>query len=147
MGVKPAADVARLTRELEELARFSDAEPPAVTRVLFTKPDLEARAYLKGLFAGAGLAVREDAAGNVFARWQGAEPGLPAVATGSHADAIPFSGRYDGTVGVIGGLEAIRALKAAGWEPRRCKPQARLNRRPSSWRASAARNRPSPPCA
>jgi N-carbamoyl-L-amino-acid hydrolase len=111
--------VARLTEELEQLARFSDAEPPAVTRVLFTEADLRARAFLKGLFADAGLSVREDPAGNLFARWPGAEPELPPVATGSHTDAIPYSGRYDGTVGVLGGLEALRALRATGWQPRR----------------------------
>ena len=49
----------------------------------------------------------------------GAEPALPAVATGSHIDAIPHSGRYDGTVGVLGALEAIRALQDAGFRPRR----------------------------
>jgi N-carbamoyl-L-amino-acid hydrolase len=109
----------RLTGELDRLAAFSDAEPPAVTRVLFTPPDLAARAFLKELFAGAGLDVTEDPAGNVFARWQGQDPSLPAVATGSHADAIPHSGRYDGTVGVLGALEAIRALQAAGCRPAR----------------------------
>jgi N-carbamoyl-L-amino-acid hydrolase len=41
------------------------------------------------------------------------------VATGSHTDAIPFSGKYDGTVGVLGGLEAVRALQRAGVKPRR----------------------------
>jgi N-carbamoyl-L-amino-acid hydrolase len=112
-------DLPRLLGELEQLAGFSDADPPAVTRVLFTEPDLEARAFLKERFTAAGLSVRQDAAGNVFARWAGAEPDLPAVATGSHTDAIPFSGRYDGTVGVVGGLEALRALWAAGWRPRR----------------------------
>jgi N-carbamoyl-L-amino-acid hydrolase len=112
-------NLARLTGELEQLARFSDAEPPAVTRVLFTEPDRKARAFLKGLFVGAGLPVREDPAGNLFARWSGAEPTLPAVGTGSHTDAIPFSGRYDGTVGVLGALEALRALQATGWCPRR----------------------------
>ncbi len=114
-----SVDLDRLTGDLEQLARFSDADPPAVTRVLFTGPDLKARAFLKELFAGAGLEVREDPAGNVFARWPGAEPELPAVATGSHADAIPFAGRYDGTVGVLGALEALRALRAADWRPRR----------------------------
>src|SRR5205807_2382559 len=63
--------------------------------------------------------VREDPIGNLFARWIGGDPELPAVGTGSHTDAIPFSGRYDGTVGVLGGLEAIRALQAAGFRPRR----------------------------
>ena len=49
--------------------------------------------------------------GNTFARWQGSESELPAVATGSHIDAIPNAGMYDETVGVLGGLEAIRALR------------------------------------
>ena len=57
--------------------------------------------------------------GNFFARWPGSEPGLPAIASGSHIDAIPNAGRYDGVVGVLGVLEAFRALKAGGFVPRR----------------------------
>jgi N-carbamoyl-L-amino-acid hydrolase len=49
----------------------------------------------------------------------GTDDSLPAVGTGSHIDAIPNAGRYDGTVGVLGGLEAIRALKRTGFRPRR----------------------------
>jgi ureidoglycolate amidohydrolase len=109
----------RLTSELEMLATFSDAPGPAVTRVVFSATDLRARQWIKGLFANAGLAVREDAIGNTFARWEGAAPELPAVASGSHIDAIPHAGRYDGTVGVLGALEAIRALQRAGLRPRR----------------------------
>src|SRR6202044_71858 len=52
-------------------------------------------------------------------RWTGSEPGLAPVATGSHIDAIPNAGAYDGTVGVLGGLEAIRSLQRAGSRPRR----------------------------
>ncbi len=110
---------ARLSGELVELAGFSEAEPPGVTRILFSRPDQEARDFLKRLFTAAGLDVRADPAGNIFARWPGTDPTLPAVATGSHTDAIPYSGRYDGTVGVLGGLEAIRALQATGLRPRR----------------------------
>jgi len=112
-------DGARLANELEELAAISDAEPPAVTRVLYTDADLRARAFLKKRCAAAGLAVREDALGNLFARWMGSTPQAPAIGTGSHTDAIPHSGRYDGTVGVLGGLEALRALRASGFQPRR----------------------------
>lgn len=115
----PVVDEQRLTRELDDLAAISDAPPPAVTRVLFTETDLRARAYLETLLADAGLSVRHDTVGNIFARWVGAEPQLPPVATGSHLDAIPNAGRYDGTVGVLGGLEAIRALARAGLRPRR----------------------------
>jgi ureidoglycolate amidohydrolase len=109
----------RLIGELEHLARITDAEPPAVTRVLFTPRDLEARKWLSERFADAGLLVRQDTIGNLFARWQGTDSALPAVATGSHTDAIPEAGMYDGTVGVLGGLEAIRALMATGFKPRR----------------------------
>ncbi len=112
-------DINRLTGELVQLATYSDAPAPAVTRVLFTRPDLAAREFFVGLCREVGLAVRTDPVGNIFARWEGAQPGLPAVATGSHTDAIPFSGMYDGTVGVLGGLEAIRALQRTGFQPRR----------------------------
>jgi ureidoglycolate amidohydrolase len=108
----------RILSEIEALATFSDP-PPGVTRVLFSPPDLAARAWFKRLCMETGLAVREDAVGNTFATWTGSEPHLPRVGTGSHIDAIPHSGTYDGTVGVLGGLEAIRALQAAGFRPRR----------------------------
>ena len=88
-----------------------------MTRVLYTEADLAARAYIKELCEDAGLAVREDAIGNMFARWEGQRPDLAAVGTGSHIDAIPHSGRFDGTVGVLGGLAAIRTLRHVGFEP------------------------------
>lgn len=112
-------DIDRLSRELETLASFTDSPPPSVTRVLYTPTDLAAREYLKGLCREAGLEVREDPLGNTFARWVGEDPQAGAVGTGSHVDAIPHAGRYDGTVGVLGGLEAIRALKSAGFRPKR----------------------------
>jgi N-carbamoyl-L-amino-acid hydrolase len=112
-------DGARIWRELEELATHSDTPAPDITRVLFTPPDLAARAWFKKLCTDANLIIREDATGNIFARWPGVSPAAPAVATGSHIDAIPHSGRFDGTVGVLGGLEAIRALQRAGVKPRR----------------------------
>jgi ureidoglycolate amidohydrolase len=118
-AVKIEVDQQRLTRELQELSAISAAPAPVVTRVLFTEADLRARAFMKQLCTDAGLAVREDPVGNTFARWVGAEPDLAAVGTGSHIDAIPNAGMYDGTVGVLGGLEAIRALVRSGYRPRR----------------------------
>jgi ureidoglycolate amidohydrolase len=109
----------RIIEELETLAGFTDAPAPAVTRIVFTPQDLAARTWLKKLCTEAGLSIREDAVGNTFYRWEGTDASAPAVATGSHVDAIPHSGRYDGTVGVLGGLEAIRSLQAAGFRPRR----------------------------
>jgi ureidoglycolate amidohydrolase len=116
-------DQAHLLRELQTLATFTDVEPSdegtAVTRIVFSADDLRARAWLKELATTEDFHIREDAVGNIFIRWVGTEPELAAVATGSHTDAIPHAGMYDGTVGVLGGLEAVRALKRSGFRPRR----------------------------
>jgi N-carbamoyl-L-amino-acid hydrolase len=108
-----------LMAELMTLAKISEAEPPVVTRVVFSGADMRARADVKALCAEAGLTISDDAIGNTFARWKGAEPELAPVGTGSHIDAIPNAGLYDGCVGVLGGLEAIRVLQKLGFRPRR----------------------------
>ena len=116
--MKLEVDRARLSSEIEALASISDAESPAVTRIVFTATDLKARAWLTARCEEAGLALRQDAIGNTFARWTGSDPEAPAVGTGSHIDAIPNAGKYDGVVGVLGGLEAIRALQRSGFRPK-----------------------------
>ena len=117
----PVVAIDSLMTELAALARISEAEPPVVTRIVFSEADLRARVYVKELCRAAGLTIREDAVGNTFARWTGtgSDPKLAPVATGSHIDAIPNAGAYDGAVGVLGGLEAIRALQRAGFQPHR----------------------------
>ena len=119
MTASLSIDAQRLQGEIDALAAISEVAAPAVTRVLFSERDLEARAWVRGKCAELGLSIRTDAVGNMFARWEGTESELPAIATGSHIDAIPNAGRYDGVVGVLGVLEAFRALKAAGFTPRR----------------------------
>ena len=77
----------------------------------------------------------------MFARWTGAQPQLAAIGTGSHIDAIPHSGKFDGTVGVLGGLQAIRALQQSGFAPQRSielRSLPRRSRRVSAWVASVA---------
>ncbi|HWZ98203.1 MAG TPA: M20 family metallo-hydrolase [Candidatus Dormibacteraeota bacterium] len=112
-------DRERLISEIESLGQISEAEPPVVTRIVFTEADLRARAWLIAKCKEAGLDVRQDAVGNTFARWKGSEVKAAAVATGSHIDAIPNAGKYDGVVGVLGGLEAIRALQRGGFQQKR----------------------------
>jgi N-carbamoyl-L-amino-acid hydrolase len=119
----------RLMRELHHLATLTDcptttdaslpAPTQAVTRIVFTPRDLEARTFLLGLAHEAGFETRVDPVGNTFIRWHGSDPSLGVVGTGSHTDAIPHSGMYDGTVGVLGGLEALRSLKESGFAPKR----------------------------
>jgi ureidoglycolate amidohydrolase len=117
--LKISIDSAGLGRRLSELALISEAPAPVVTRVLFSEADLRGREYVREAARDAGLAVREDAVGNIFCRWEGSEPALPAVGSGSHTDAIPNAGLYDGVVGVLGAFEALAALKRAGFKPRR----------------------------
>jgi N-carbamoyl-L-amino-acid hydrolase len=120
----PSLSIDRLMGELNTLAQISEADPPeagppVVTRVVFGHADLRARAYVRSLCEEAGLTITVDAIGNTFARWPGSDPALAPVGTGSHIDAIPNAGLYDGCVGVLGGLEAIRVLKQLGFTPRR----------------------------
>jgi N-carbamoyl-L-amino-acid hydrolase len=116
----------RLLEELRELAQITDCEQDpsrpedvAVTRVVFSENDRRARTWLKQKAVAAGLAVREDAVGNIYLRLEGSDSSLAPVGTGSHTDAIPHAGMYDGTVGVLGGLEALRAIAASGRKPKR----------------------------
>ena len=117
--MKLTINIAQLQREIDELALISENPPPVVTRVLYSEADRRGRAFVKSLCRQEGLNLREDAVGNIFACWEGAEKNLPPVATGSHIDAIPNAGKYDGVVGVLGALAAIRALKKTGFRPRR----------------------------
>ena len=109
-----ALDARAVVSQIEELALLSDDPAPAVTRILFSKRDVQARNFVKDLMRKAGLAVREDAIGNIYGRLEGTDPSLPPVLSGSHTDAIPLSGKYDGVVGVLGAIEALRVLGASG---------------------------------
>ncbi|KAK4732499.1 hypothetical protein R3W88_025487 [Solanum pinnatisectum] len=108
-----------LQKQIDELATFSDSPAPSVTRILYSEKDVLARSYIKDLMELSGLSVREDAVGNIFGRWNGYEPELAPILTGSHIDAIPYSGKYDGVVGVLGAIEAINVLKRLGFKPKR----------------------------
>ncbi|CAL8463817.1 g3351 [Coccomyxa elongata] len=117
-GIKLDVSGEEVVAQLLHLATFSDDPNPAVTRIVFTKNDLLARGYVKELMAAAGLKIREDPMGNIFGRWEGSNVSTGAVVTGSHADAIPLAGAYDGTLGVIGPIAAVAALRRAGFRPR-----------------------------
>jgi len=112
-------DIDRLTAEIDTLAGFSSHPSPAVTRVLFSREDCDARDWMARMFVEAGLVVRSDAVGNCFARWQGRDTTRAPFATGSHIDAIPNAGKYDGVIGVLGAVEAVRMLRAKGFQPER----------------------------
>lgn len=99
----------RLRQSFEELAKFTD-EGEGINRLAYTETERNAREYMIRQFEKAGLVVRTDYAGNVIARREGSNPELPVVATGSHIDSVYAAGEFDGTAGVLVGLEVMRSL-------------------------------------
>ena len=103
----------RLLRDLNAVSRIGLGEGGSVTRLVFSVHELRSRQLLVHLMNQAGLDVRVDAAGNIFGRLAAGKEG-PAVLAGSHLDSVIQGGRYDGPVGVIGALEAVRTIKESG---------------------------------
>ncbi len=106
-------DRARLERSIEELGRIGETPRGGLTRLALTDEDRRGRDWMVAQMRGTGLAVTIDQMGNIFGRRAGAEA-LPPVLMGSHVDSVPTGGKYDGQLGVLCGLEAIRALDDAG---------------------------------
>lgn len=105
----------RISRDLEALARFTDPAQEGFTRISFTPAYRQAIDHLARLMAEeAGLQVSMDAVGNLIGRRPGAVADAPAIVIGSHVDTVPGGGRFDGTVGVVAGLEVARLLKESG---------------------------------
>ena len=102
----------RLNQTLEELGRFGDS-PDGMQRLAFTPADVAGRDYAMSLMRRAGMGVRIDPGGNIIARREGSDPNLPAIAMGSHLDTVPNGGKYDGSLGVMGGIEVVQALSDA----------------------------------
>lgn len=104
-------DFDRLKADLEELGRIGRDANGGVTRPSFSRADLEARAWLRAKIEAAGLAYRVDGAGNVFGRIEGAGK---TVMVGSHIDTVVNGGMFDGAMGVVAGLECLRAIRESG---------------------------------
>jgi N-carbamoyl-L-amino-acid hydrolase len=105
-----------LQADFDALSAITEPDRPW-TRRSFSPLFLEGRAFLARRFAGEGLTVRIDAAGNLIGRWQAESDIAPVLMTGSHSDTVPSGGRFDGIAGVLTGLAAIRALRKAGYRP------------------------------
>jgi acetylornithine deacetylase/succinyl-diaminopimelate desuccinylase-like protein len=98
-------------RVLERLDRlYAIGGGPGANRLGGTAEEDEAHELVAGWIRAAGLEVEVDGAGNLFGRLRGRRPELPEVWTGSHLDSVPRGGRFDGALGVVGGLEAVERL-------------------------------------
>lgn len=102
-------NLSRIEQTLLEINRFGYSEQ-GMNRLAYTESERQAIDFMIKLFEEEGMKVIIDPVGNVIARREGTDPTLPAVVTGSHLDTVYNGGKYDGTLGVIAGLEVVRSL-------------------------------------
>ena len=104
--------------ELKEIGAYDDEATGlrGVRRLALTDADAEARRRCVEWMVEAGLEVRVDRIGNVYATRPGRDRSLPCVLMGSHIDTVATGGAFDGTLGVLGGIEVMRTLDDAGIE-------------------------------
>ena len=112
-------DGGRLWERLGELAEIGKHEEGGVARLSFTPEEREAKDLVASYMREAGLAVRQDAAGNLFGRREGRDPGAPAVLMGSHVDSVMNGGDFDGPLGVLGGIEVLQSMEEGGVQTER----------------------------
>jgi allantoate deiminase len=111
-------DATLVQRHLLDLARYGAYEETGVWRTAYSPEWGAAQEQVAFWFAQAGLQVRRDAVGNVWGRLAG-DQGGPVIASGSHIDSQTPGGRYDGALGVIAALVALRTLRERFGQPRR----------------------------
>jgi N-carbamoyl-L-amino-acid hydrolase len=104
------ANQQRIESRIRELSLKGDSTAGILRRVAFSGGDIEARKYIVSLMRSVGLAVTIDPAGNIIGKREGKNPSLPPISFGSHTDAVPNGGNYDGDLGVIAAIECIQLL-------------------------------------
>jgi N-carbamoyl-L-amino-acid hydrolase len=114
-----AVDGARLWESLMEMATIGPGVAGGNNRQTLTDADGEARRLFARWCEALGMTLATDRIGNMFALRPGTEPGLDPVCLGSHLDTQPTGGKYDGVLGVLAALEAVRAMDEHGIATRR----------------------------
>lgn len=105
----------RLVNDFEAMSQFA-APGEGINRLAFTDADWAGRQYIIDRMVDAGLTVETDGFGNVIGYKVGKNPDLPVVMVGSHTDSVPNGGNYDGVVGVLSAIEAVRSMNDDGFE-------------------------------
>lgn len=108
----------RLWDSLMEMAKIGPGVAGGNNRQTLTDADGEGRHLFKKWCEAAGMTMGVDRMGTMFARREGADPSLPPVYVGSHLDTQPTGGKFDGVLGVLGGLEVVRTLNDLGIKTR-----------------------------
>ena len=105
----------RLVNDFEAISQFT-GPGEGINRLAFTDADWAGRQYIIDRMVDAGLTVETDGFGNVIGYKVGKNPDLPVVMVGSHTDSVPNGGNYDGVVGVLSAIEAVRSMNDDGFE-------------------------------
>lgn len=106
----------RLLKELTELGNIGYKEGVGTSRMAYSETFNQGRNYVKQLMESSGMAARVDEVGNLTGVLKGETDKI--ISIGSHIDTVPGGGIYDGALGVLAGIEAVRALKSAGYRSR-----------------------------
>jgi beta-ureidopropionase / N-carbamoyl-L-amino-acid hydrolase len=106
----------RLWDSLMLTAQIGATPKGGICRLTLTDLDRQVRDWFKAQCLALGCVVTVDEVGNMFARRLGKNPALAPIAMGSHLDTQPTGGKFDGVLGVLGALEAMRTLAEAGYE-------------------------------
>jgi N-carbamoyl-L-amino-acid hydrolase len=106
----------RLWDTLMQTAQIGGTPKGGICRLTLTDLDRQVRDWFKAQCEALGCTVTVDEVGNMFARRPGKDDKLPPIAMGSHLDTQPTGGKFDGTLGVLGALEALRTLHETGYE-------------------------------
>ena len=106
----------RLWDELMETAKIGGTPKGGINRLTLTDLDRQVRDWFKAKAESLGCIVTVDDMGAMFARRPGQRKDIPPIAMGSHLDTQPTGGKFDGVLGVLGALEALRTLHEAGYE-------------------------------
>jgi N-carbamoyl-L-amino-acid hydrolase len=111
-------DGKRLWDSLMAMAQIGPGLRGGNNRQTLTDEDAEGRALFQTWCEAEGLTMEVDQMGTMFMRREGQDPSLPPVYVGSHLDTQPTGGKYDGVLGVLGGLEIVRTLNQLGIKTR-----------------------------
>src|SRR5207248_5903329 len=110
----PQINVQRLWDSLMETAQIGATPKGGICRLTLTDLDRQVRVWLTAQCQALACAVTVDEVGNIFATRPGKNPKLSPITIGSHLDTQPTGGKFDGPLGVLAGLEALRTLHDHG---------------------------------
>ncbi len=110
----PPVDAGRIEEDLNALSQYIDPVYGGWTRLSFTDVYENGRKWIEGRMGEAGLSVHRDEAANIVGRMEGTVTGLSPILVGSHSDTVRGGGRFDGTIGVLAGIEIARLIRESG---------------------------------